>query len=155
MSLKLEVDRLAVLLASLAGDKRRTTFFVPVPDSVTSPFSCLTAQLDDPAIEFLPCRIDERTSLIRCDWIAYVEVESDRVDWVALEQAGGISTAIELDLVTGERLAGHLMMEGPEYARRVSDYLNRSTIRFVLLRTSAAAFYVNRRAVARVHLHEP
>jgi hypothetical protein len=154
-SLKLEVDRLSVELATLAGEKRRAAFFFPVPDSATSPLSCLVAQLNDAGVDFLPCRVTDRTELIRAEWIAYITVADDQVDWTRLDEAGAIPAAVELELVTGERVAGTLMMDGPEYARRVSDYLNRGSTRFLLLRTGGEAVYINRRALARVHLQEP
>ncbi len=154
MNLKLEVDRIVVEVVTLAGDRKRTTFFLPVPDRVTSPSTSLAAQLNDTAVGFLPCRIAEHTSLIRVEWIAYVELDPNQIDWSALDQAGAIAKAVEFELVTGERISGNLMVEGSEYAQRVSDYLNRAPKRFVLLSTDSAAIYVNQQAVARVRLEE-
>lgn len=150
MSLKLDVSRITVDLSTLAGERRQADFFVPVSEGMTSPSARLAHQLNDPQIEFLPCRIGDQTVLLRIDSITSVEIGPQIAELTELEEVGTISHGVELQLANGEKLDGALLVEGSEYACRVSDHLNRGAGRFLLLRTDDAVIYVNRAAVTSV-----
>lgn len=153
-SLRLEVGSLGVDLRTLDGHHEQISVFVSVPAGMTSLAAALAAQLEDRSLEFLPCRVGGRTSLLRIGWIASLEIAAELPDWRSLEEVGAIAHRVDVDLVNGDRVSGTLMVEGSEEARRVSDYLNRRAGRFVLVRTESAATYVNRHAIARVGLEE-
>ena len=64
-SLRLEVGSLEVDLRTLDGRREQISVFVSVPVGMTSEAAALAAQLEDRSLEFLPCRIGGRTSLVR------------------------------------------------------------------------------------------
>ncbi len=150
MSLKLEVDPIVADVTLLTGQLRQTTFFVSVPDSVAPPSSQLVEQLNDSSLEFVPCQVGDTTHLLRVAAIAYVVVASSAPEFAGIEGTGALSSTVELQLVTGERLRGSLFVEGPGSSSRLSDHLNRNSERFLLLRTQGAATYVNRTAIVQV-----
>ncbi len=97
--------------------------------------------------DFLPCEMDGEVALVNLSWIAYVEVATTAGDG---DEPGTRRARVELDLVSGERIAGELVFVARPGRARVSDLLNAASDRFVRLAAPGTERHVRRSAILRV-----
>lgn len=110
----------------------------------------IAARLNDPGLRFLPLRVAGRFELVHLEAIAYVECVDEPPEIAALLEVGAIRAAVEIELGTGERLSGDLIYERPAGSARVSDLLNATGERFLLLASPHLTRFVRRDAIRRL-----
>ena len=113
MSLKLDVGLISVNLSTLGGETRQAEFFVPVQEDMDSASAHLAHQLNDPALTFLPCRIDDQTYLVRSDAIGHAAARN-----VCFEHARG-ELIVWLDADDGSKTIFRFLHGG--YTGHVSE----------------------------------
>lgn len=151
MSFEIAVDKLPVRLVTRDGEERPAAFYLHRASAHALRHESVGDRLNEPHADFLPCEVEGGFALVRLGWIAYVRVGERPPELAALEEVGAPGAEVELELVTGARLHGELFFEGGRGAHsRVSDYLNSTQQRFLLLRSEGGALYVHRDAVTRV-----
>lgn len=114
----------------------------PSPETVAERLNALDG-------EFLPCEIGGETALVNLEWIAYVECPAG-AEPARPEDAACRRAPVDLELVTGETLAGDLVFVARPGRARVSDLLNSTSDRFLHLVTAGVDRYVRRGAILRV-----
>ena len=110
----------------------------------------LGERLEDAASSFLPVEIDGHTELLRLAWLAYVRVDAGAPEVEKLEQLGARRESVSIRLTTGERLDGDVLYILPPDRQRISDLLNASDWRFLLLHVGSSVCFVHRDAIATV-----
>jgi hypothetical protein len=150
MDYAIDVTRTPIHLKTLTGEEIDAAAFVhPVGHADYRPES-VGDRLNDPEAQFLPCEIDGEKYLVRLESVSYV-VTTDAVPEVeSMETVGAIHSQVELWLRSGERLQGDLIYEAERGEERVSDMLNRSRSRFLVLIHGDRTYFVLRDAVDRV-----
>lgn len=101
---------------------------------------------------FLPVRHDERTELISTPHLSWVKMSLiDALDELdpEVEQLGGLSVRVRVDLEDGASLDGMVRYCLPPAASRLADYLA-SIDRWFPLRTPEWLYLINRDHVMRV-----
>ncbi len=98
--------------------------------------------------EFLPCEVGGEVVLVNLAWIVYVECPVEPGPEAV--EPGLRRAPAELDLVTGETLAGVLTYVARPGRARVSDLLNSASDRFVRLVSPGVVRHVRRSAILRV-----
>jgi hypothetical protein len=143
----LAVERSTARLVGFDGSSATATLFLrgssprgPRPESVAERLNSLDG-------EFLPCEVDGEISIVNLAWIAYVECPTQE----PVPAEPGLRRApAELDLITGETLAGQLTYVARPGRARVSDLLNSASDRFLLLASPGLERHVRRTAILRV-----
>ncbi len=152
MGLEIEVDRLDVHLVELDGSSSEVTFFLHRVGPHAPRHESVGDRLNDPESRFLPCEIEGFTWLVRVRGIAYVRFDEPPPELELLEEVGALRARVDLVLGSGEHLRGELVYEARSTSARVSDYLNASPPRFLLVHTRQGVYYVHRDAVSRIRV---
>jgi hypothetical protein len=143
---RLAVRRRQVRLVGFDGSSAEATLYLRSPSARDARSETLLERLNALDGEFLPCESEGEMTLVNLAWIAYVETDPEAG---AAEDPGVRRAPAELELVTGESLAGELVYAAQPGRARVSDVLNSASDRFVRL-DGALERYVRRGAVLRV-----
>ena len=98
--------------------------------------------------EFLPVRMDDRDTLVRCQAIRFLEVAPDSPGAVGIEGLGGSFDVVTLRIDSGETLSGILRFPAPAESMRMSDVFNWPG-RFLILSTGERLILV-----AKAHIVE-
>lgn len=152
MSYAIEVTTAVIRLRTLAAEDLTVTFFVhPVAHADYRPES-VGDRLNDPRCRFLPCEIDGESHLVRLESIAYIEMSEPPPEVATSTSVGALQAPVELLLRSGERLTGVLLYQAERGEERVSDMLNRSPDRFLLLLDGSRSYFVQRDAIDRIRL---
>jgi hypothetical protein len=152
MSYAIEVARVPIRLRTLRGENIDATVFVrPVGHADFRPES-VGDRLNDPDTRFLPCKIDGESQLVRLSAISYVVMTEPAPEVESLQAVGAIRSPAELWLKSNDRLSGDLLYEAKRGEERVSDMLNRSGRRFLVLVDGQTTYFVQRDAIDRVRL---
>jgi hypothetical protein len=146
----LQVRPVPVRVVGFDGLSRAGTVFLHLASERANGPETLGDRLNDPEVCFLPLRVGERVELVHLEWVAQVEAAADLSELDQWLQVGARCAPVEIELVTGERLSGEFVYALPAGGQRVSDLLNRTTLRFFLLLNGATARYLQRRALLRV-----
>jgi hypothetical protein len=150
MDYAIEVTRIPIHLKTLTGEEIHAAAFVhPVGHADYRPES-VGDRLNDPEAQFLPCEVDGEKYLVRLESVSYVVTTEVVPEVESMETVGAIHSHVELWLRSGERLQGDLIYEAERGEERVSDMLNRSRSRFLVLIQGDRTYFVLRDAVDRV-----
>ena len=150
MSYAVQVAPLAVRLVDFQGRSSDGTVFLHGPGERAGDAETLGGRLNDPRAPFLPFRAGDRLELVHLEWVAYVETAASLPEVELRREIGARRARVELELVTGERLAGEFVYVLPAGGSRISDLLNGGGERFLLLVDGETTRYVQRRALVRV-----
>jgi hypothetical protein len=142
----LAVRRRAVRLVGFDGSSAEATLFLRATSARGPREESLHERLNALDGEFLACESGDQIALINLAWIAYVECAAEPGEEA---EPAMRRTRAELDLVTGESLAGELVYSARPGRARVSDLLNSTSDRFVRLDGDFQR-YVRRGAILRV-----
>lgn len=152
MDYAIEVMRTPIRLKTLNGEEIDATVFVhPVGHADYRPES-VGDRLNDPDTRFLPCEIDGEKQLVRLSSISYAVMTEPVPEVTSLETVGATHSQVELCLKSKDRLRGDLLYEAKRGEERVSDMLNRSECRFLVLTDGQTTYFVLRDGVDRVKL---
>ena len=152
MDYAIDVTRTPIHLKTLAGEEIDATVFVhPVGHADYRPES-VGDRLNDPETEFLPCEIDGESFLVRLESISYAVMTEPVPEVASMDTVGAIRSPVELQMKSADWLRGDLIYEAERGEERVSDMLNRSHGRFLVLRDGDKTYFVLRDAVDRVRL---
>lgn len=152
MDYSINVTRTPIHLKTLAGEEIAVAVFVhPVGHADYRPES-VGDRLNDPEAQFLPCEVDGEKFLVRLESISYAVTIGEVPEVESMETVGATQSRVELWLRSGERLRGDLLYEAERGEERVSDMLNRSQSRFLVLLDGEKTYFVLRDAVDRVKL---
>ena len=152
MSYTIDVARIPIRLRTLLGEDIDATVFVhPVGHADYRPES-VGDRLNDPDTHFLPCEIDGESQLVRLSSISYVVMAEPPPELVSLETVGATRSPAELWLKSNDQLKGDLLYEAERGEERVSDMLNRTPSRFLVLVDGEATYFVQCDAIDRVKL---
>lgn len=148
MSLALEVRQAALRIVDRKGAESRGAMFLHTVGDGGRPES-VDDRLNDPEARFVPIRFEHGVELLQLGWIAYAALAGRSPEVAASDSVGAQHAQVELELVSGERLAGELVYARPPGSARVSDLLNGKGERFLMLLTADETLFVNRDAIAR------
>ena len=152
MTYAIDVERIPIRLRTLLGEDIDATVFVhPVGHADYRPES-VADRLNDPNTRFLPCEIEGESQLVRLSSISYVVMAEPPPELESLETVGATRSTVELWLKSKDRLKGDLLYEAKRGEERVSDMLNRTSSRFLVLVDGEATYFVQRDAIDRVKL---
>ena len=152
MTYAIDVTRTPIRLRTLQGEDIEGAVFVhPVGHADFRP-ETVADRLNDPETRFLPCDVDGERQLVRLSSISYVAMTEPTPEVEALEAVGATRASAELWLRSGDRLAGDLLYEAERGEERISDMLNRSRSRFLVLVDQETTYFVHCDAIDRVKL---
>ena len=152
MDYAIDVTRTPIHLKTLTGEEIDAAAYVhPVAHADFRPES-VGDRLNDPEAHFLPCEVEGESFLVRLESISYVVTTTAVPEVESMETVGATHSQVELWLASGDRLRGDLIYEAERGEERVSDMLNRSSSRFLLLVDGERTYFVQRSAVDRVKL---
>lgn len=152
MDYSIDVSRTPIRLKTLTGEEIDATVFVhPVGHADYRPES-VGDRLNDPDTKFLPCEIDGESQLVSLSSISYAVMTEPVPEVESLETVGATHSQVELWLKSSDRLKGVLLYEAERGEERVSDMLNRTENRFLVLTDGSTTYFVLRDAVDRVKL---
>ena len=152
MDYAIEVTQTRIRLRTQAGEEIEAMVFVhPVGHADYRP-ETVGDRLNDPDTRFLPCEIDGENHLVRLTSLAYAAVSVPVPEVESMETVGATRSSVELHLKSNDRLRGDLLYEAERGEERVSDMLNRSDNRFLVLIDGKTTYFVLRDAVDRVKL---
>ena len=152
MTYAIDVARIPIQLRTLSGEDIDATVFVhPVGHADYRPES-VGDRLNDPDTRFLPCEIDGESQLVRLSSISYLVMTEPPPEIDSLETVGATRSPAELWLKSSDRLKGDLLYEAERGEERVSDMLNRTGSRFLILTDEEATYFVQCDAIDRVRL---
>jgi len=152
MSYAIDVTRIPIRLRTLHGEDIDATVFVHPVGHADYRSESVGDRLNDPDTQFLPCEIDGESQLVRISSISYVEMTEPVPEVESLQAVGAIRSPVGLWLKSNDRLQGDLLYEAERGEERVSDMLNRSTYRFLVLIDGQTSYFVQRDAIDRVRL---
>jgi hypothetical protein len=92
------------------------------------------------------------SQLVRLSSISYAVMTEPVPEVASLKTVGATLSQVELWLKSGDRLQGALIYEANRGEERVSDMLNRTSNRFLVLMDGQTTYFVLRDAVDRVQL---
>lgn len=136
-------------VVDVTGREREGVFFLRsggFPSHVES----LIDLLNDPERAFLPFEGGDGLDLVAVDSLVFVAFELPLEEVNRLDEIGAVRVAVDVEVMTGQRLPGILVQEAPASARRASDLLNLARSRFLTLLGEERAYAVRRRAVLTV-----
>ena len=148
----MQMQKAPVRLVLLNGTELRGDLFLHATADEAGRTETIGARLGAEGACFLPLAHEGRVQLIRTNWIAYLEVAGTPPEIAELEEIGANRATVALELVTGETLCGDLLYLPPPGTNRVSDVLNATGPKFLLLVVGGLTRYVQRDALARVQL---
>lgn len=152
MDYSIDVSRTPIRLKTLTGEEIDATVFVhPVGHADYRPES-VGDRLNDPDTKFLPCEIDGESQLVSLSSISYAVMTEPVPEVESLQTVGATHSQVELWLKSSDRLKGVLLYEAERGEERVSDMLNRTENRFLVLTDGSTTYFVLRDAVDRVKL---
>ncbi len=152
MDYSIDVGQTPVHLKTLSGEEIDAMVFVhPVGHADYRP-ETVGDRLNDPDAHFLPCEIDGQSYLVNLSSISYAVTSQPVPEVDSLETVGAVHSQVELWLKSSDRLRGDLIYEAERGEERVSDMLNRTTSRFLVLIDGTTTYFVLRDAVDRVRL---
>ncbi len=152
MDYAIDVTRTQIHLKTLDGEEIDATVFVhPVGHADYRPES-VGDRLNDPDTRFIPCEINGVSQLVRLSSISYAVMTEPVPEVASLKTVGATLSQVELWLKSGDRLQGALIYEATRGEERVSDMLNRTSNRFLVLMDGQTTYFVLRDAVDRVQL---
>ena len=139
-------------MRTLSGQDIDATVFIHPVGHADYRSESVGDRLNDPDSPFLPCEIDGESQLLRLAAVAYVVLTEPAPEVESLETVGAIRSPVEFWLKSGDRLQGELFYEAKRGEERVSDMLNRTSSRFLVLTDRQNTYFVLREAVDRVRL---
>jgi hypothetical protein len=110
----------------------------------------LMDRLNDPDTRFIAADTDDGMQLLHLGWISHIERSGRAPEVDKHEEEGCCRPEVEIDMIGGATLKGRMLYVLPAGSRRVSDLLNASGQRFLLLYDGETTRFVNREAVLRV-----
>jgi len=152
MSYAIDVKRTPIRLRTLLGQDIDGTVFVHPVGHADYRSESVGDRLNDPDTDFLPCEIDGASQLVHLTSVSYVVITEPTPEATSLETVGAIRSPVELWLKSGDRLQGEFLYEAERGEERVSDMLNRTSKRFLVLMDGPTTYFVLRDAVDRVQL---
>jgi hypothetical protein len=152
MSYAIEVRKVPVRLKSLAGENYQANFFLHSARAKDYQPETVGDRLNALEVRFLPCEIDGCPTLVRLTSLAFVELAKSGFEVERMYEVGAYRERVALHLTTGDRLEGDLLYEAATESHRVSDLLNRSSIRFLMMLEGGKTFFILKEAIDRVEL---
>jgi hypothetical protein len=153
-ALVVPVEALAVRLVTLDGKGSEAFVFLHTTSGRRFGPETLGERLSSGML-FLPCETVGGVELVNLDQLAYLECPPVLPEVAELDEMSAFRAPAVLHLAHGETLSGELRYRLPPYSCRVSDLLNAAEERFLLLTARDRCWYVNRRAIVRVHEDAP
>lgn len=150
MDLTLQVERVAATVVDSRGRSSDLVFFLHTVSPHLFSMETVADRLNEPEARFLPGEVAGRTELVRLSSLSYVEIHGLPPEMQRLEEIGAVHCQVEMELDSGDLLAGELVYEAPPTTDRVSDLLNSRAPRFLLLAIGDRTLFVRRDAIARV-----
>lgn len=149
MSLALEVRSVPLRIVGFDGRSTGGRLFLrSVGESGRA--ETVADRLNDPGTRFLPIEIGPRVELVSLSWVAYAACAGREPEVARREEVGASRQTVELELAGGATLAGEFLHVLPRAQARVSDLLNRSDERFLMLLAPEETLFVQRAAIVRV-----
>lgn len=152
MSYAIDVTRTPIRVKTLGGQEFDATVFIHPVGHADYRSESVGDRLNDPDTHFLPCEIDGESQLVRLTSVSYVVMSEPTPEAESLETVGAIRSPVALWLKSGDRLQGDFLYEAKRGEERVSDMLNRTKNRFLVLMDGQTTYFVLRDAVDRVQL---
>jgi len=154
-ALVVPVEALAVRLVTLDGKGSEAFVFLHTTSGRRFGPETLGERLISGDALFLPCETVAGVELVNLEQLAYLECPPGLPEVAELDEMSAFRAAAVLQLAHGETLSGELRYRLPPFSCRVSDLLNAAEERFLLLTSRDRCWYVNRRAIVRVHEDAP
>lgn len=152
MSYAIDVTRIPIRLRTLRGEDFDATVFVHPVGHADYRSESVGDRLNADDRSFLPCEIEDESQLVRLSSISFVVMTEPAPEVESLQTVGAIRSAVELWLKSEDRLQGELLYEAKRGEERVSDMLNRTSRRFLVLVDGETTYFVLRDAIDRVKL---
>lgn len=152
MDYSIDVDRILIRLRTRTGEQIEATVFVHPVVHADYRSESVGDRLNDAEARFLPCEIDGESHLLSLSSITCAVLEGPVREVESLENVGAMRSSVELWLKSGDRLQGELLYEAKRGEERVSDMLNRTDRRFLVLIDGETTYFVLRDAIDRVKL---
>ena len=152
MTYSIDVNRAQIRQKTLKGENIEGAFLVHTVGHADYRPETVGDRLNDPQTRFLPCDVGGERQLVRLSSISYVAMTEPTPEVEDLEAVGAIRASAELWLRSGDRLAGDLLYEAERGEERISDMLNRSRSRFLVLVDQETTYFVHCDAIDRVKL---
>ncbi|HEV8239016.1 MAG TPA: hypothetical protein VGS57_06580 [Thermoanaerobaculia bacterium] len=154
-ALVVPVEALAVRLVTLDGKGSEAFVFLHTSSGRRFGPETLGERLSSGDTRFLPCETVAGVELVNLEQLAYLECAPGLPEVAELDEMSAFRSAALLHLAHGETLSGELRYRRPPFSCRVSDLLNAAEERFLLLTARDHCWYVNRRAIVRIHEDAP
>jgi hypothetical protein len=132
------------------GDSIAASFYLRLASMSGSGRETLGERLNDPGTRFIPCKVGDRVELLSLEWISYIRVPGSVPEVARREQLGATRQQARVTLQSGYVLEGQFLCVLPSARARLSDLLNVTSERFLLLLAPAAVLYVNRGSIVRI-----
>jgi len=145
-----ETKQLPARLVPVRGDGLEVVFFLRTVDHQGMRLEHLGERLNREHLRFIPIGVGDAIELFQLDRIAYIEYEGLLPEIEELRAVGADRERVVFYLINGERLEGDLVFVMPPDCHRVSDVMNVSEDKLLLLVAEHHCFYVRRTAVMRV-----
>lgn len=152
MTYAIDVRRVPVRLRTVPGEDIDATVFVHPVGHADYRAESVGDRLNDLDTRFLPCEIKGESQLVRLSSVSYVVVLEPPPEVESLEAVGATRSPAELWLKSNDRLKGELLYEAKRGEERVSDMLNRTGRRFLVLVDGETTYFVQCEAIDRVRL---
>jgi hypothetical protein len=149
MSLAIEVQSVDLRFVGFDGHTTEGSLFLHLAGERSARPQTALDRLNDPAVRFVPVRVDEHVELVNLAWLAFVSRPGRAPEVAAQEEIGALRASVSLDLAGGMTVEGDLHYLLPSGHSRVSDLLNSADERFLLVTTADETLYVHRAAVVR------
>ena len=149
MSYAIEVRRVAVRIHGLRGEPIAAEVFLHAARPHDPGIETLADRLNSREESFLPCKSSAGVALHRLDSVAYFEAVEPEIELSRAEESGAAKIPVQLELATGETLAGSLICQLGA-GHRLSDFLNLDRSRFLMLLVSSQLLFVNKDLIDRI-----
>lgn len=150
MGYEIEVGTRSGRVVDFGGQGRDLELFVHKSGFEGHVFHNIALRLNDPQAAFVPCQAEGSVHLVNLDWVAYIDFKEKLQELKDLLDTGAYRATVQCDLVTGETLIGDFLYEAPIQSPRVSDLVNSSTDRFLLMEIEGGTRFINRRAILEI-----
>lgn len=149
--LAIEITSLAVMIGDGSPSPRQGVVFLRTASEHHIGAETLAERLADPHTHFLPIESEGELELVNLDQLDWIGCAGgDLLELSLLAEVGANRQPVRCELGSGETLVGELVYQAPESASRISDVVNDTQRRFLLVTTGDTARYVNRARIRTV-----
>ena len=149
-SYKLGVAGVAAEIILWNGDPVAASFYLRLASVSGSERETLGKRLNEAGVRFIPCKVGDHVELLNLDWVSYIRVAGTPPEILQRERLGATRNRAKVLMQSGYQLEGQFLDVMPSARARLSDLLNITADRFLLLVAPAAVLYINRQSIVRV-----